>query len=152
MLATLKLMILIGVIALAIVGCGDEPSAGDVDIIVSEASVAEIVEETVDGDPDPKVECTGRTLCEVTYTISEPTGPNPNQELFEEQRVVWAALYSDPQFESGVILLHVPADDASGRESTEELLRVRCDGDVAGQINWEAADAAARVRDLCVWF
>lgn len=135
---------------LALVGCGEQ-SSGDVEIVVTPEAVTDIVEDSVDGDTEPKVECVGRTLCEVTYTIPEkPDGPDADLEMFEDQRAVWAALFSDPQFQDGVVLLLAPATDGNSAEPTEEALRVRCELDAVKGFDWESVDAA-RVKDVCIW-
>lgn len=130
-------------------GCGG-PSAGDVDITVSAAAIEDVVEEAIDESPEPVAACDGRRSCDVTYTIPELVGIDTDLELLEQQRVVWAALFSDPMFDEGTITLRAPVVSVGGQESTDDVLRVRCDKAAARQIDWEAVDADG-LKTLCAW-
>jgi hypothetical protein len=63
-------------------------------------------------------------------------------------RQIWKTLFTDPQFESGVINLKGPVTTIGGKSETSTYYTLSCDRSAASQIDWDKVDGDG-LRTLC---
>lgn len=116
----------------------------------SPAAIEDLVNDEVDGDPEPQVTCAGPSHCEITYEIEELLGLDTELELLEEQRAVWQTLFTDAKLDSAVITLRAPVTTVGGKRHIDEVLTVSCNRRAADRIAWNRVDPDG-VKALCNW-
>jgi serine/threonine-protein kinase len=121
---------------------------------VSNDAVAHVVQQALtrttfatQGDGPPTVDCLGETRCTIAYTVQEPVGFINEVELVLPTRQMWKAMFTDPQFQNGTIMVSGPVKTAHGKE-TSLFFTLSCDRVAASKIDWNNVDAK-NLKTLC---
>ena len=121
---------------------------------VSNDAVAHVVQQALTRttfatreDGRPTVNCLGETRCTIAYTVQEPVGFLNEVELILPTRQIWKAMFTDPQFQNGTIMVSGPVKTMRGKE-TPVLFTLSCDRGAASQIDWNNV-GAKDLQNLC---
>ncbi len=89
----------------------------------------------------------GKTDCTIQYVADTPAF-SPEEELLRAQRPIWKALFSDPRFRRGRIMVYGPTTDAGGKEDVSQVMLVVCDREAHRQIDWDNVDGDG-IKAIC---
>jgi hypothetical protein len=137
-------LIVIGLVS----GSDDGGDSASGDNASAPASYKETVLSSIDGE-DAWVRCEART-CTAQYRVEILGLFNTRDELMEEMRDTWKALFTGRRARVAQIRLTGETESVGGRMSTSPILRVTCDRGADRQINWDAVDNEG-LEVLCDW-
>jgi hypothetical protein len=109
----------------------------------------ELGEEADIGDSRVReVYCSGRPkhYCYAEYVADTPV--LSHDEILDDQRPVWATLFSDPRLRRAMLEAWGETVSVGGQETVSAVMRLTCDRAAHRQINWSNIDADG-MRRLC---
>jgi len=146
----LAMLVTVGILPYACVSTSGDSHT----FAVSNDAVAQVVHDAIAGDHDatplngsPVVDCTGEMTCTIAYTV-QGFGADADEKLVEPTRQMWKALFTDPQFHSGVIRVSGLATTIGGKTETRTYYLLTCDRSAASQIDWDNVDGKG-IRIFC---
>jgi hypothetical protein len=108
----------------------------------------EQVLDSIDGD-NPRFECIAG-VCTARFKVDVLGLFNTQDELMEEVRDPFAAMFEGKQAKMAIVVLEGDVESIGGKSSVAPILRVTCTREANREIDWENVDNEG-LEALCEW-